>query len=68
MKKPDPNERPAGSLEWKAVKGCDRKKPYADKLEATREQALMEGSYPGEKYNAYQCQFCGKWHIGHMRR
>jgi len=46
---------------------CTGKKAYAKKNRALR--AIFESRKSGLDWmNAYKCRFCGKWHIGHLRK
>lgn len=47
-------------------KQCEGKRKFADAQEAT---AFMKATYSAsEKIMTYHCNFCGGWHIGHLRR
>lgn len=51
--------------------GCEGKRAYRDHGHALRAREIMIRKAPRAKRNsiegtdAYQCQFCGKWHLGH---
>lgn len=44
---------------------CSGKKKYADKAMAIREATRMRRAKIGQSFDAYQCETCGQWHVGH---
>lgn len=52
-------------------RGCEGKKAYKSQAQAlaTRDSVLKRKPLaPVNGANAYKCQFCGSWHLGHGRR
>lgn len=47
-------------------KKCEGKKPY-ELAKATFMRHLLERKLDGG-WSEYKCSFCGKWHIGHIKR
>lgn len=46
---------------------CGQKVKYDTKADARRVRKRMFGrGHVDGKLNAYRCQFCGWWHLGHM--
>lgn len=46
-------------------RSCTRKIQYPDRDTAKKKGRIMKQRHPGEKFSAYKCQFCPKYHIGH---
>lgn len=44
---------------------CARKRPYATKREAKTAIAAVLTHKGGRAMNAFRCEVCGAWHIGH---
>jgi hypothetical protein len=47
---------------WK--RHCGQKKKHANQEAAEQERQRME-RVERTRFNTYQCQACGQWHIGH---
>ena len=45
-------------------RGCERKVKY-DKDTAFNIAMSMRSRYPGQSVDAYPCDVCGDWHVGH---
>lgn len=46
---------------------CERKKPHATKHDAETAASWMRANFFADQLNVYQCQFCGHWHVGHLK-
>ena len=44
---------------------CERKRPYGSKREAKVAIEQVQARKGGGALNAYRCEHCGRWHIGH---
>lgn len=44
---------------------CARKRQYVTKAEAKRAMAEVNARAGGRAMNAFRCEHCGTWHIGH---
>ena len=44
---------------------CERKRPYRSKREAKEAIAEVQARKGGGALNAYRCEHCARWHIGH---
>lgn len=48
-------------------RACEGKVDYKSESTA-RESATRMGAKKGERFDAYACELCGGWHIGHSKR
>jgi hypothetical protein len=51
---------------WK--KGCSEKVRYYSAEAAKKALDRMREVHPGQTYKSYPCSFCGKFHVGTIRR
>lgn len=66
------SQRPSRNLPYRTLadrwnRQCGTKVRYSNRLCATREAAILEHSERTE-INAYHCECCGGWHLGHASR
>jgi hypothetical protein len=60
------SENHLDSPDWERFWKCDRKVRYGHRDTADRASDHMTRKYR-EAFESYECQHCGKWHIGHAR-
>lgn len=67
------NQQPTvGPGEWRTFQGCTRKKKYPTAQAAQRAIRSIKrngtDTNPNRLLNAYQCEVCFDWHVGHSNR
>ncbi len=45
-------------------RSCGSKVGYDDKTAAVAAAGALRKKYEGGTYQAYRCEFCGRWHVG----
>lgn len=48
---------------WQRWRGCTRKRAYETRKEARA--VVARHMRQGDVVDAYQCRWCGRWHVGH---
>lgn len=52
----------------KKQRGCISKAAHYTSMQgAERARKRMMERYPGQIFDAYSCEFCGDFHVGHIR-
>ena len=48
-------------------RGCIGKRQFEAEDKAFKVARSMADSHPGERFEAYYCEFCAMWHVGHNK-